>query len=573
MRTPAGKYRNISIERGAMRIGDHAVKAVFLGLKSDEVSVLEGASDDLPDLLVADPRYGLIGLDVYTDGPSSQKTEQEKKSIKSRKIQRLRVELGDLSKDVAIRYLRVGVPGVSEEELANPTKIILRKINLSGHKLEADADEQLLEAIQSAKARFDPAFLFISKPRLPTFEDPTDVAERDSRRFILDASQAAIATNVDSGVSILTGPAGSGKTLVLVARARLLSKENPTWQIRVVCYNNALKPYLENLLKDLRNVRVFTFYELITQNGHKFRMKEATEGLAERQYKSLVHISKSVDALLVDEAQDFYAGWLKYMIDTVQADRGGVFLVGDETQSLYRNANIAHDLAGYSPKILRLGKPYRSTRQILDFVGALLPEAQVEGSELAPDGVVPELVYVPAGSLKARYIAIALALDISRNLSQDSSLTLGDIGILCTRHFDIKGIVGQVGQLSSLLGDLMGTPQSISPIFQGFAAGLNLEENSIKILTMHSAKGLEFRQVYLVGLEHLSGEEFAQESQLSNQLGEASLNLIGPTRAKDRLTVYYSKDNPFLKRLAQREELFQLRRYPEDYEVRGEWLS
>jgi superfamily I DNA/RNA helicase len=98
-------------------------------------------------------------------------------------------------------------------------------------------------------------------------------------------------------------------------------------------------------------------------------------------------------------------------------------------------------------------------------------------------------------------------------------------------------------------------------------------QHNIKILTIHSAKGLEFRQVYLVGLEHLSGEEFGQEAQLSNQLGEASLNLIGPTRAKDRLTVYYSKDNPFLKRLTQREELFQLRRYPEDYEVRGEWLS
>jgi superfamily I DNA/RNA helicase len=93
------------------------------------------------------------------------------------------------------------------------------------------------------------------------------------------------------------------------------------------------------------------------------------------------------------------------------------------------------------------------------------------------------------------------------------------------------------------------------------------------MLTVHSAKGLEFRQIYLVGLEHLAGDLLELASQTSNHLGEAALNLIGPTRAKDRLTVYYSKDNLFLKRLADRDELFQLRRYPEDYEVRGEWLS
>ena len=556
-----------------MRRGDVALQAFCFGMKSDGVEFVETASELLPDVLIADPRYGLIGIDIYTDGTGTELTEQEKKAIMSRKKRALRVELGDLDRAVPLKYLRVKVASVTDEELSNPTRLIPRKINLSSHELASEADNLILEAIERAKARFNPAFVFVAKPRLPTFEDPSDVAERDSRRFILDVNQASLAESAGSGVSILTGPAGSGKTLVLVARARLLSKKHPTWTIRVVCYNNALKPYLEGLVKDLRNVRVFTFYELIQENGHSFKMKEASEGIAERQYKGQIHISKSADALLVDEAQDFFAGWLKYMIDTVREDRGGVFLVGDQTQSLYRQTNLAEDVGDYSPIILALEKPYRSTRQILEFVGALLPEAEIERADLAPDGAVPELVYVPAGSLKARYHAIALALDISRNLNLDPSLKLGDIGILCTRHFDIKGIIGQVGRLGALLQDLMGAPQAISPIFQGFASGLDLEENSIKMLTVHSAKGLEFRQIYLVGLEHLAGDLLELASQTSNHLGEAALNLIGPTRAKDRLTVYYSKDNVFLKRLADRDELFQLRRYPEDYEVRGEWLS
>lgn len=556
-----------------MRKGDVALKAFCFGMKSDGIEFVETASELLPDILVADPRYGLIGIDIYTDGYGSELTEQEKKSIQSRKKRALRVELGDLDKAVPLKYLRVKVASVTEEELSNPDRLLLRKISLSSHELESEADANLLEAIERAKARFDPAFVFVAKPRIPSFENPLEAAERDSRRFILDIKQASLAESADSGVSILTGPAGSGKTLVLVARARLLSKKHPTWTIRVVCYNNALKPYLEGLVRGLRNVHVFTFYELIQANGHSFKMKDSSEGIAERQYKGQIHISKSADALLVDEAQDFYAGWLKYMIDTVREDRSGVFLVGDETQSLYRQTNLAEDVSAYSPKILMLEKPYRSTRQILEFVGALLPEALIERADLAPGGAVPDLVYVPAGSLKARYHAIALALDISRNLNLDSSLKLGDIGILCTRHFDIKGIIGQVGRLGALLQELMGAPLAISPIFQGFASGLDLGEDSIKMLTVHSAKGLEFRQIYLVGLEHLAGDLIELANQSSNQLGEAALNLIGPTRAKDRLTVYYSKDNVFLKRLADRDELFQLRRYPEDYEVRGEWLS
>lgn len=551
--------------------GDLALKALYLGMLDDGVCVLETASELLPDILVADPKYGLVGIDVHTK--DIEETPQEKKAIKSRKLNTLRVELGDIDKSIEIRYLRVKIADVTPDELSSNTKVITRKINLSSLELSSIADGSLLEAIEKAKARFNPAFVFVAKSRLPTIEDAHSVEEREAKRFILDAQQASLAENANAGVSILTGPAGSGKTLVLAARARLLSKMHPNWKIRVVCYNNALKPYLEGLLKNLRNVKVFTFYELIQENGHIFRMKEATEGIAERQYQGQIHISKSADALLVDEAQDFFAGWLKYMIDTVRDDRGGVFLVGDESQSLYRKTNLALDASRYSPKVLKLVKPYRSTRQILEFVGALLPEAPIERADLAPEGVVPDLVYVPSGTQKARFQAIALAIDIERNLSLDSSLKLSDIAILCTRHFDIKGIVGQAGRFTNLLEEMTGTPQAVSPIFQGFASGLDLEENSIKILTVHSAKGLEFRQVYLVGLEHLAGDAVDLSGWSSNELGESALNLIGPTRAKDRLTVYYSKDNLFLKRLAEHEELFQLRRYPDDYEVRSEWLS
>lgn len=549
--------------------GDLAVKAVFLGLKNKGITVLETASELLPDLLVADANHGLVGIDVMTTRAFSNLTDQDLKVIRSRKLRALREELSALDKGALIKYVPTVVPDITDAELEDSKRVVLRNISLPRIEDESDLPQELLDLIDHAKSRFDPSFIFSAKPRIPSFESPEEVAERESSRIILDKSQAAIADTQNSRVSILTGPAGSGKTLVLVARARLLSQRNPTWKIRVVCFNNALKPYLASLVKDLRNVSVFTFYELITVNGHFFRMKGATEEIAKRQYEGQLHISKSADALLVDEAQDFFAGWLKYLIRTVRDDRGGIFLAGDEKQSLYRHTNLSQDAAEFSPQVLRLERPYRSTQQILEFVGALLPEAPLENANLAPEGAVPDLVYIPAGAKRLRFQAVALALDIRRHLSDDPTLKLSDIGVLSTRHFDTQGMIGKPGYFAAIVKEVMGSSQEIRPIFRGFAGELDMQEESIKVMTVHSAKGLEFRHVYLVGLEHLGD----LEDQPSNDLGEAALNLIGPTRAKDRLTVYYSKDNVFLKRLALNEELYQPLRFPEDYEVKDEWLN
>ena len=46
------------------------------------------------------------------------------------------------------------------------------------------------------------------------------------------------------------------------------------------------------------------------------------------------------------------------------------------------------------------------------------------------------------------------------------------------------------------------------------------------------------------------------------------LVLVGPTRAKDRLFIYYSKMNSYLERLNVHPESVTFRVYPEDYEER-----
>src|SRR5262245_6774599 len=61
---------------------------------------------------------------------------------------------------------------------------------------------------------------------------------------VLDVHQEQTARSVGDGHRILAGVAGSGKTVVLLARARLLAERQPEKRILVLCYNRALAAYL-----------------------------------------------------------------------------------------------------------------------------------------------------------------------------------------------------------------------------------------------------------------------------------------------------------------------------------------
>ena len=103
----------------------------------------------------------------------------------------------------------------------------------------------------------------IGTPQLPFPTVARDHADDELR--VLDRRQEALAKSLGVGHRVIRGAAGSGKTLVLTYRARLMAEIFPHHGVLVTCYTNSLAGRLRQQLKPWRNVTVKTLDSLMDE--------------------------------------------------------------------------------------------------------------------------------------------------------------------------------------------------------------------------------------------------------------------------------------------------------------------
>lgn len=382
------------------------------------------------------------------------------------------------------------------------------------------------EARAALEELLNRAPVFIDVPARDDYSDEF-ATERAMHRIRLDEAQAAAALEPIDDVLVVTGPPGSGKSLVLAARARHLAAKHPDWDIRMLCFNRLLVPYLESLVGDFDNVRVQTFGKFSHSLGYRVSLGDESEAARDVDLiESQLLAEPRIDALLIDEWQDFGPAWTRFALASVRSGRGGTVVAGDPAQGLYRDVAPVEGLRGRSLRRLQLRRAYRSTATVMDVAAALLDRNGL-GAEGA-EGVPVDLVW----SHDAAGQADAVAHDVARLL--DEGVPAAAIGVLVTRKF----LMGKV------LRALKDASVEARSVYAGGHADFTLTEPSVKILTVHSAKGYEFDAVFLVGLEHLPPPDASPDAPR-----EARTGFVGATRARDRLVITYSKSNPYLERV------------------------
>ncbi|WP_198164004.1 3'-5' exonuclease [Nocardia violaceofusca] len=507
------------------------------------VEISPPTSSGYPDLVLLDPARGLLAVDVHHSVAGDARAEFVELN---RRIEAFRADT-QADEDVPIVRVLAVATGLSVPTRTVAGRVLVPTAQFNEWRWLSLIAEQNVDpqAFDQVRAVLFPSIVFTVDLRRGISDD--SAGDRAALRVVLDRQQAYVAERDIADMLVLTGPPGSGKTLVLAARARWLAAEHPEWRIQMLCYNKTLAPYLRRLVADVPNVRVNRVWEIAHEFGIRFSYADDTVLSAGLAAAVRAGLAQPFDAVLIDEVQDFHPAWIELAHALLRPGRGGMLLAGDYAQALY-NPGDPHSSPLLQAEHLELQRPYRSTRQILSAVQGLDPSFAVVGLDHAPSGPPVDLVWAASWDEQAQCVAYEVnAMLVAGGLQPR------DIGILVTQYR------GAYGRLKRALEEYEIPYSAMDPKDKG---EFDLFCDTVKLLTVHSAKGYEFKAVVLFGLETLPDPDSTDPETLRR----ARVTFVGATRAMDNLVITYTRDNKFLTRLSSDEQDVARYCWPDDYE-------
>ncbi len=390
----------------------------------------------------------------------------------------------------------------------------------------------------------------------------------------MDLHQENLSKNIGDKHRIIRGVAGSGKTIVLAMRAKLLAKGHPDWKILVLCYAiplaQTLKQLIDRMLKEPEDlldlaeqatnglsgitntrVEVYNFHQWLMRTL-KTRPDDMDQLLA--KIKNGEAVLPKYDAILIDEGQDFEPEWLELVSYVLNPDTQSLLLVEDRAQNIFkRKSSLAQDTGldfrGRS-KILSIN--YRNTAQIIQLAWAFY-QANSQLQNKVKQGTVEGMEIIPPQSTKRKgpdpiirkcnhfSDETAFVAESIKMLHEEHKIPYSEILIL----YRVKNTSKHYSYVDSIGRELAKHDLPYYWITENADTKRNFKrfEETIKLSTIDSAKGLDFRAVFIVNIENMP---FHLED---NEEREVALLYIGMTRALEWLYLTYSGESKFTRYL------------------------
>lgn len=375
---------------------------------------------------------------------------------------------------------------------------------------------------------------------------------------VMDLQQEQTARTLGEGHRVIHGSAGSGKTMILIFRAQQLAAAARADQpILVLCYNRALAQRIDAMLRARgvdERVVVRTFHAWCSDMVRSYQLNqprnqrntdayyEELAGTVQRALDSGLVPLGQYTALLIDEAHDFQDAWLQMACKLVTPATNSLLILYDDAQSIYQQKRRKFNFASVGVEargrtsVLKLN--YRNTAEVLALAmqcaqGLLTDKAETEEemqtvrpASAGRRGPLPVLLEATNARQEADLIAERIAVALA------DGTALRDIAILCRikKHMDL---IEQALARNGIQCQSMNAPD-----FRSF----DWTEASVKLITLHSAKGLEFPLVFIAGLDAMP---FMNEPMDE----EVRLLYVGMTRATERLVVSTAGPSPMVHRV------------------------
>ncbi|OUL24010.1 DNA helicase II [Nostoc sp. RF31YmG] len=379
---------------------------------------------------------------------------------------------------------------------------------------------------------------------------------------IMDLQQEQLARSLGEGHRVIHGVAGSGKTMILAYRCQHLAQvENKP--ILVLCFNVSLAAKLRQVVQEDPNkisrikVRHFHGWCMDLLKKYNIPRPDSREYQGEAYTNELVNrVITAVDAKLIpagtygavmlDEGHDFKPEWLKLIAQMVNPETNSLLILYDDAQNLYgeqRSKKFSFKSVGIQAQgrttILKLN--YRNTEQVLRVAYEFAKEVMqpttgdddqvvlVEPASAGRQGPIPDLIKLPSFKHEVDYLAQRVQQLHERNTPWN------EIAIIYRSKFMGDHIYNHFQQMQIPIEWVNADSDS---------RNYNPAELSIKLMTMHSSKGLEFPVVCIPGVGFIPNQHGHGTPE-----EEARLLYVAMTRTIEQLILTSDRPSKFTSRL------------------------
>ena len=269
-----------------------------------------------------------------------------------------------------------------------------------------------------------------------------------------DFQHNVAATSLKSNL-VVTGCAGSGKSIIALHRAKQIHSQKKTY--KVIVYTKALRQFMEAGILELDLIPENIVYE------NDWRKNQGSPG---------------ADYIIIDEAQDFKKNTIESFINKASIS---ISFFGDSKQQIYSGRLSMNDIIGLSNDFrnANLEYNYRLPKKVARVAMYVLPQDENYIERCKREGdQLPIILEKISVSDQLEYIVNSIR---NKNLE--------DVAILCPTNRHVEEVKKYFDE-------------KISYEFKCRGAGedqmtLDFRSTNPKIMTFHSSKGLQFNDVFI----------------------------------------------------------------------------